>query len=69
MILTIELNPVTKISLSPCPNDSSLHQIVIECVIDSKDGSKSKWQFFLTDDEMIQFEDAVSSYNRGFVDR
>ena len=69
MILTNELNPVTKISLSPCPNDSSLHQIVIERVIDSKDGSKSKWQFFLTDDEMIQFEDVVSSYNRGFVDR
>lgn len=41
---------------------------MIERDIGSKDGAKSKWQFFLTDDEMIQFEDTVCSYNRGFVD-
>lgn len=68
MMLTNELNPVTKISISPCPTDASLHQIVIERDICSKDGSKSRWQFFLTDDEMIQFEDTVASYNRAFVE-
>ena len=68
MMLTNDLNPVTKISLSPCPTDRSLHQIVIERDIGMKDGTKSKWQFFLTDDEMIQFEDTVCTYNRGFVD-
>lgn len=68
MMLTNELNHVTKITLSPCPTDASLHQIVIERDIGSKDGAKSKWQFFLTDEEMIQFEDTVSSYNRAFVE-
>ena len=68
MMLTNDLNPVTKISLSPCPTDRSLHQIVIERDIGMKDGTKSKWQFFLTDEEMIQFEDTVCSYNRAFVE-
>ena len=66
--VTLSLNPVTKVTLSPCPTDPSLHQIAIERDIGMKDGTKSKWQFFLTDDEMIQFEDTVSTYNRGFVD-
>ena len=68
MMLTNDLNPVTKISLSPCPSDNNLHQIMIERDIGLSGDSKSRWQFFLTNDEMINFEETIGAYNRGFVD-
>lgn len=68
MILTKELNPVTKISLRKCPTDSTLTEILIERDNGRNDDSVTKWQFFLDDEEMIQFEDVICSYNRAFVD-
>lgn len=68
MMLTNDLNHVTKITLSPCPTDASLHQVLIERTEGNRDGSTTKWRFFLTDEEMIGFEDTISSYNRAFVE-
>lgn len=68
MKLINELTPVTKISLRKCPTDHQLTEIILERDIGRSDGVRSRYQFFLTDDEMIQFEDTISSFNRAFVD-
>lgn len=68
MTLTNDLNHVTKITIRPTPTDASLHEVLIERDLGAKDGTKSKWQMFLTDDDMIQFEDTICSYNRACVD-
>lgn len=68
MTLTHDLTPVTKITLKPCPTDATLHEVLIERDIGSKDGARSRWQFFLGNDEMMDLENIVSSYNRAFVE-
>jgi hypothetical protein len=68
MKLTNDLNLVTKISLRKCPTDHQLTEIVIERDIAHKNGDRSRWQFFLTDDEMKDFEDTICSFNRAFVE-
>lgn len=68
MKLTNDLNPVTKITLRKCPTDDDLNEIMFERDLGRKDGARSRLQLFLTNDEMIQFEDTVSSYNRAFVE-
>lgn len=68
MMLTNDLTPVTKISLRKCPTNAELTEIVIERDLGRQDGATSKWQFFLSDDEMIRLEDTISTYNRSFVD-
>lgn len=68
MLLTNNLTPVTKISLRKCPVNNDLTEIVLERDIGRADGVRSRYQFFLTDDEMIQFEDTICSFNRAFVE-
>lgn len=68
MTLENQLTPVTKITMRKLPLDQETTEINIERDLGRQDGAKSTWQLFLSDDEMIQLEDMVSSYNRAFVD-
>ena len=56
---------VLKISLSPVANPSDMHEVVF---IRSHGDNTSKQKFYLSAEDMIQFEDTISSYNRSFID-
>ena len=56
---------VLKISQSPVANPSKMHEIMF---IRSHGENTSKQKFYLSSEDMIQFEDTIISYNRGFID-
>lgn len=68
MTLENQLTPVTKIKMRRVPLDQETTEITIERDIGRPDGAKSTWQMFFSDDEMIQLEDMISTYNRAFVE-
>lgn len=58
---TNDLSPVTKISLSMSPTDPSLHQVVIERGIGSKDGAKSNAVPVFSEERVVE----ISRMRRG----
>lgn len=66
-MITHELNHVTKITFKKCTSQEELNEVCIERDVGSKDGSKQKHQMFLSDEEMIQLQDAVTHFNENFI--
>lgn len=66
-MITHELNNVTKITFKKCQIPADLNEICIERDVGARDGEKQKHQMFLSDEEMIQLQEAITNYNDTFV--
>jgi len=55
---------VLKISLTSIPNPSDMHEIQF---IRSHGKSQRKEKFYLSNEDMVQFESVLTEYNKNFV--
>ena len=62
-MIKVNLNQVTHLTIKKCEVLDDLFEIKIEVDNHARDGSKSVTQFFLTSQEMLAFETAISTNN------
>ena len=67
-MLTQDINQNTRITLRKLPTDALTTEVLIERDCSAKDGSRTKTQMFLTNEEMLHLEDTIANYNQMFVD-
>ena len=67
--LTQQITATIKLTIQKTPTDQDLNEVLFERDVSAKDGVLSKTQFFLTNQEMLHFEDTIALYNEHFVDQ
>jgi hypothetical protein len=60
--MTHDLNSTTRLTIKPCPTDQHLHEVLIERDVGLKDGTLTKTQMFMTDDEIGKFRNLLVMY-------
>ena len=67
--LTQQITPTVKLTIRKTPTDQDLNEVLFERDVNAIDGALSKTQFFLTNEQMLHFEDTIALYNEHFVDQ